>query len=191
MLLSMEGNVREDFKRLTTLNVPVFVSNPRDLDGIYRSIEQMGALTGRHDSAMTFVGTLRRKADSLITLAGMRKQERVLLIVSLQPLIVVGSGSFLAELITLAGGENIAGSLSSTFPTYSREAVVAENPDVLIVVTGMGDASTLTSLYPEWKRLDAVKSGRVVQIDADIVARPGPRVVEGLELLYRSIHQIH
>lgn len=190
ILLSMEGNVREDFERLTSLNVPVFVSNPRNLAGVYRSINQLGMLTGRNDAAEELVATLRHRADSVVALARTQQQTRLLLIVSLQPLIVTGKGSFLSELITLAGGQNIAGSLTATFPTYSREAVVAENPDVIILVSGMGDAaSNLISLYPEWSRLNAVKNGRVVQIEADLIARPGPRVVEGLEILHRSIHQ--
>ncbi|MBX2990719.1 MAG: cobalamin-binding protein [Bacteroidetes bacterium] len=189
IVLSMEGNVREDFNKLTGFGIPVFVTNPRSLDGIYTSISQLGTLTGRAAQAMTVVHSLKTRADSIVLAASASKRHTVLLFVSLQPVIVVGQGTFLAELISLAGGVNTAAKASSTYPAYSREAVLKDNPDVLIFLSDvLSDPAGLIHLYPEWSTLNAYRQKKIFRIDSDIVSRPGPRAIEGLEALHKLIH---
>jgi iron complex transport system substrate-binding protein len=102
----------------------------------------------------------------------------------------VGNKTFLGELLTLAGGVNIAGSSLSTFPTLSREAVVAANPEVIIVMSDvMTDTNELRKFFPEWSTLRAMQTHQVFRISSDIVSRPGPRAVDGLIHLYRIIHK--
>jgi iron complex transport system substrate-binding protein len=118
-----------------------------------------------------------------------RTTQRVLLIVSLQPLVVVGNKTFLSELLTLAGGVNIVGSSLSTFPTLSRESVIAADPEVIIVMSDvLTDINELQKFFPEWSTLRACRTHRVFRVNSDLVARPGPRVVEGLIALYTIIH---
>ncbi len=191
IILSMEGNVREDFNKLLSFGIPVFVTNPRSLAGIHKSIMDIGILTGHPEEAVQLVQTLESREDS-IGRAVHVQSKRILFIVSLQPLIVVGSRSFLSELIDLAGGLNVAAGSPSTFPTYSRESVVKENPEALFVMSDVvADVEQLVTLYPEWKGIDAVRGGNVHRIDADIVSRPGPRAVDGLESLFYFLHGEH
>ncbi len=190
IVLSMEGNVREDFDKLTALGVPVFVTNPRTLVGIHKSIRDLGRLTGRSDTAARLVRTMQEHEDSITGLVKSRK--RVMLVVSLQPLIVVGGNTFLAELLERAGGVNIAGSLSSSYPTLSREAVIASDPEVIIVMSdALNDTQDLVKQFPEWSRLTACLTHQVYRIDSDIVSRPGPRAIDGLAVLYRMIQERH
>jgi iron complex transport system substrate-binding protein len=190
LLLSMEGNVRSAFEKLVSLGVPVFVTNPRSLNGIYHSILQLGNLTGRAESASQLVAGLRRRADSLSARAKTFTGTSVLFFVSLQPIIVVGRNTFLTELIALAGGANTAINAASSYPTYSREAVLKDNPDVLIFMADiLPNRAALTTLFPEWSKLKAVREMKLFTIDPDIVSRPGPRAVEGLSRLFRLIHQ--
>lgn len=192
IVLSMEGNVREDFNKLTGFGIPVFVTNPRSLDGIYTSISQLGILAGRAVQALRLVHSLNMRADSIVLAASTSRGRTVLLFVSLQPIIVVGQGTFLAELIKLAGGVNTAAKASSTYPAYSREAVLKDNPDVLIFLSDvLSDPASLTDLYPEWSTVNAYRQKRIFKIDSDIVSRPGPRAIEGLEALHNLIHQGH
>jgi iron complex transport system substrate-binding protein len=187
IILSMEGNVREDFDKLLEVGVPVFVTNPRSLFGIHKSIRDLGLLTGNVGSASRLVEAMRQREDSLASLT--RLAQRVLLIVSLQPLIVAGNKTFLSELLTLAGGVNIVGTSLSTFPTLSRETVVAADPEVIIVMSDvLTDTNELQKFFPEWSTLRALKTHRVFRINSDLVARPGPRAVEGLIALYTIIH---
>lgn len=190
IILSMEGNVREDFSKLLGVGVPVFVTNPRTLAGIHKSIQDLGLLTGRTTDASRLIKTMRMREDSIGLLVSSRKQ--VLLIVSLQPLIVVGSKTFLEDLLETAGGLNIAGTSPSAYPILSREAVVAADPEVIIVMSDvLADINELQRFFPEWSALRAFRTRQVFRIDSDVVSRPGPRAVEGLDSLYRIIHGLY
>lgn len=192
ILLSMEGNVREDFNKLTSLGTPAFVTNPRNLEGIYASISQLGTLTGRSAQAMALAQSMKVRGDSVARAASSLPRRSVLLFVSLQPIIVVGQGTFLAQLIELAGGANTAASAASTYPAYSREAVLKNNPDVLLFVSDvLTEPVDVVKLYPEWAALKAFRTKRMFVLDSDILSRPGPRAVEGLAQLYSRIHEGH
>ncbi len=189
ILLSMEGNVREDFTKLQSLDIPLFVTNPRNLKGIYKSILDIGILTGRIVKARSVVRAMTGIEDSVGALASSRPTSSVYLFVSLQPIIVVGGSTFLNELLRIAGADNLAADAPSTYPTLSREAIVAHQPDVLLYMSEvLPDPGTLATRYPEWGHLRAVQKGRVYSIDADIVSRPGPRAGEALKLIFQAVH---
>jgi cobalamin transport system substrate-binding protein len=189
--LSMEGNTLEDFAHLTGLSIPVFVTNPRTLSGISHSIEQLGELTGHRGEAQRLVDSLGiRVARIRARTAG--HPVRALLFVSLQPLIAAGRNTFLNEILEAAGAKNIAVGVPGTYPAYSREAVLAEDPDALILTSDLtADIAGLTALFPEWAGLSAVRKGRVYRVDPDIVSRPGPRAVDALEILFSLLQQGH
>ena len=190
IVLSMEGNVRDDFQKLTGLGIPAFVTNPRTLAGIHKSILDLGRLTGKADTSTRLVHMMQEREDSITSMV--TSKQRVMLVVSLQPLIVVGNKTFLSELLERAGGVNIAGSSPSTYPTLSREAVIASDPDVIIVMSEvLADPGELVQLFPEWATLKAFSTHQVYRIDSDLVSRPGPRAVDGLAALYRIIQERH
>jgi iron complex transport system substrate-binding protein len=187
IVVSMEGNTRDDFPRLLSLGVPVYVSNPRTLAGIYHSLDHLGLLTGRHDQARGLIDSLRRREQDLRgTVKG--RSLAVLVLISLQPLMVVGGNTLLNELLTLAGARNPAAAVPGHYPAISREAVLADPPDVLFLTSDLpADPAALTSLFPEWKHLRALQDGRVYSLDAAILSRPGPRALEGLRLIIDSL----
>jgi iron complex transport system substrate-binding protein len=189
IILSMEGNLRDDFRKLTELGAPVFVSNPRTLHGIYASISALGLLTGREKESARVVAGMQERERHVTAPMRVRIEPSVLLIVSLQPLMVAGRGTFLAELLSMAGGRNLAGTSPSTYPQFSREAVVEGDPDVLLVLSDAGGKENdIADTYPEWRRLKAVRTGRVYRVDSDLLSRPGPRAAEALELIARLLH---
>jgi iron complex transport system substrate-binding protein len=183
IVLSMEGNVREDFDRLTTLGAAVFVSNPRSLADIRTSIGQLGTLAGRSADASRLAAELAAaEADVVRGVSG--PKVRTLLIVSIRPLIVVGGHTFLNELLETAGATNLATRFPSTYPTLSREAVVSEDPDLVLVTSEVvADTRLLFEEFPEWTSLKAAQRKRIYRIDADLVSRPGPRSVEALRMI--------
>lgn len=189
VVVSMEGNTREDFTTMTALGARVFVTNPRTLSGISRSLEQLGELTGHRADARRLVDSMSVRTARVRAHAS-RGSLRTLLLVSLQPLIAAGGKTFLNELLEASGAYNIAATATGTYPAYSREAVLAENPDVIILTADLtADVAGLTALFPEWANLAAVRNGRVYRINADIVSRPGPRAVDALEILFSLLHQ--
>ena len=187
IVLSMEGNVREDFDRLTTLGAAVFVSNPRSLADIRTSIGQLGTLAGRSADASRLAAELAAvEADVVRGVSG--PKVRTLLIVSIRPLIVAGGHTFLNELLETAGATNLAARFPATYPTLSREAVVSEDPDLLLVTSEViADARLLFDEFPEWTSLKAAQRSRIYRIDADLVSRPGPRSVEALRMIARLV----
>jgi len=189
IILSVEGNLRDDFQTLTRLGTAVFVTNPRTLEGIHKSIADLGMLTGRTEESARVLWSMQSLERAVLAPMKMRIERSALLIVSLHPLIVAGSGTFLAEILALAGGRNLAASSPSAYPQFSREAVVDGDPEVLFVLSDAGGGSqSLTDLYPEWRRVRAVRNGRVYYVDADILSRPGPRAASGLELVARLLN---
>jgi iron complex transport system substrate-binding protein len=183
IVISMEGNTRTDFAVLTSLGIPMYVSNPRTLEGIYRSLMDLGTLTGRTQNARLLVDSLRQR-EALLRKATAPHPVSALFCISLQPLIVAGKNTLLNELMTLAGARNIATDLQGNYPVMSREAILTADPAVLFLTTDIaGGTDNLLSLFPEWSHLNAVRQRRVYSLDADIVSRPGPRALCGLELL--------
>ena len=189
IVLSMEGNIREDFRRLTSFGTPVFVSNPRTLEGIYRSLRALGTLPGKEAIARHFVAGLTSMENAIRSAAEGKPPVRVLLFVSVQPLMCAGSNTFIDELLRVAGGTNLVSRAHGTYPQYSRENVITDDPEVIIVMSDiLARGATLTALFPEWGSVDAVRKGRVFRIDADIVSRPGPRALDALEKLFHILH---
>jgi iron complex transport system substrate-binding protein len=188
IVISMEGNTRTDFGTLTSLGIPVYVSNPRTLEGIYRSLLDLGALTGRPRNARLVVDSLRQR-EAFLRKAAVPHPVPALFCISLQPLIVAGRNTLLNELMTLAGARNIASDLQGNYPVMSREAILTADPAVLFLTTDIaGGTDNLLSLFPEWSHLNALRQRKVYSLDADIVSRPGPRALQGLELLVARLH---
>jgi iron complex transport system substrate-binding protein len=183
IVLSMEGNMRDDFRRLTSMGMNVFVTNPRTLDDIHRSLLALGTLTGRTDSATKVVARMvAREAELRARATG--TPVRTLFIVSMQPLLVAGRNTFLNELITAAGGYNLAMFAQGTYPAYSRETLVANNPDVLLVTSDVVQRpADILTLFPEWRNISAVRHNRVFRVDASLMMRPGPRAVDAIASL--------
>lgn len=187
IVMSMEGNTPDDFPRLTSLGIPVYVSNPRTLEGIYRSLDHLGVLTDRQTQARHLIDSLRHSEQELRGTQAPRGLS-ALVLVSLQPLMAAGGNTLLNELLRLAGARNPAALLPGHYPAISREMVIADPPDALFLTGDLpADPATLTSLFPEWKRLRAVREGHVYSLDAAVVSRPGPRSLEALRLLIKGL----
>ena len=111
------------------------------------------------------------------------------MLLSLQPIVAIGPGTFLSEILTLANSENIALKSTTAYPLLSREEILRRQPDVIIVTNDIAKSSNdILSSYPEWKSLPAVGLKQVGIVDASIVSRPGPRIVDGLEAIVNVIH---
>jgi len=177
IIVTPEGNALESFRQIRATGIPVFVTNPRNIEGVCKSIRDIGFLTGRQEESAALVRSMKQREDSLRSLPPAKIP--MLLVISLQPLMVAGSGTFLSEMIELAGGDNLAAGTGLTYPTFSREQVMALDPDVVLMPSGLPGMDDVLSFYPEWRDLEAFQSGRVYEVDPDVISRPGPRVIEG------------
>lgn len=184
VLISVEGNSQQTFARLEEFGVRVFVSNPRDLDGVLKSITDIAEITGRITAGKKLTSALRAVRDSVLAHPPASKPS-VLMLLSLQPLIAAGAGTFIGELIETAGGRNAAGDLTASYPVMDREDVLLRNPDILLLSDDLNaDPDAVLGRFPEWKRLTAFRRGTMHPIEADKLMRPGPRLFEILRELH-------
>ena len=109
--------------------------------------------------------------------------------IGLSPIVSVGTGTFIHELIVLAGGKNLSEG-PVQYPRFSREQVLALSPEVF-VITSMARGASFESVKKEWSQwpdLPAVRNNRILLVDSNLFDRPSPRLVDALELLLKLIH---
>ena len=108
---------------------------------------------------------------------------------SAEPLYTAGRDSWITDLIRRAGGRSVTEGVPGEWPSFSDEAALAARPEAVIMATGdsMGSQGNM-DVAASLKRSPAVLQGRVYRINGDFLSRPGPRLVEGLEQMARSLH---
>jgi iron complex transport system substrate-binding protein len=175
--------------RLRALHLPVLVTDPHDLAGILADIRLVGRATGTADVAAVLAAHLQariRHVDALVRRAHSRP--RVFYEID-STLYTAGHGSFVDALITEAGGTNIAGRFTNPYPQISREALLAANPEIYVLGdTTAGVTPAAVDRRPGFAQISAVRAHRVYPFNDDLASRPGPRIVDGLEVLARLLH---
>ncbi len=180
---------------LEALGISFLILNPEDIEGIFEDIELVGAVTGTGDEARELIDDIEDAiADILAVVEGAPTVKVFYIIDATDPTLpwTAGPGSFIDALITMAGGENIAHEAPGEWAQFSIEEVVSADPDFIIIQTMIAGVPTITiealEAHPIWGNMEAVTRGNVFIIDGDLVSRPGPRIVQGLEELARKIH---
>jgi iron complex transport system substrate-binding protein len=175
--------------RLEELGVPVLVVNAPTVAEVVEQVLLVGRVTGVDGRATELAGAMRDRMEQVRDRVAAPAGERpVVFWVLDDQLWTVGPGSFVHDLIELAGGRNLAEGLVAPYAQYSLEALLKADPDVIVVATlAPGSVAALDAL-PGWSQLTAVKAGRVHPVDGDLVSRPGPRIGEGLELVARLLY---
>ena len=179
--------------RLLDLGVPVIVLQPRDIYGVFRNIQVTGQVMGRTDEADILVSELRERLDA-VTGVTARSPSRPTIFYELdgsdpEAPWTTGPGTFVNDLISLAGGSNVVSS-GPQWAQLSMEVLLELDPDIII----LGDYPWVTpedvqDRGPVWQKLKAVETGRVRPLsDSALTSRPGPRIIDGLEELARHIH---
>lgn len=176
-------------RRLDELSIPVFVISPRSVREVAASMRSLGRATGREEVAEKVAGGMdARIADVERRLSSVSKP-KVLYVLQTAPLITVGGRTFISDLISLAGGVSISASETADYPQFSRETVIASRPDVIIVPESHGtELFNEKSLFRDYAGTPAIIKKRILRVDPDLVDRPGPRIVDGLEQFARALH---
>ena len=188
ILLSVAGNSQADYNKLSSLGFRLFVSNPSTIGSLFTSIKKIGELTGTGPRADSLLAILRKTQDSLTLTARLRPKKSVLMLVSIRPLIAVGKGTFLHELIEMANARNVAVDAAVSYPIMSREHILTLQPHAIIVMSDVARSpEDIVNAYNEWRTLRAVQSNSVMILDASLLSRPGPRIMKGLELLVSAL----
>jgi iron complex transport system substrate-binding protein len=179
-------------KRLKSLGLNVLILSPHSIDDVLGNILLVGKATGNSAQANDFVETLKQRIDSLITKPVYHKP-RVYFEVWNDPYISVNSGTWIGNLISLAGGTNVFGEAVSEWPIIQSEDVIQKDPDIMVFPVIPGVARFWGSLKavkerPGWNKISAVKNASLYEVSRDCISRPGPRLVESLEMLVEMIN---
>ena len=176
---------------LEKVGLTVLALAPETLDGVLANITLVGEITGQSQEADQLVTSLAARIKVVTDKTATAASPRVLYLVWHDPLMAPGAGTFQDSLISKAGGTNIARDLTG-WATISLEVVIEANPEVMIAGVGHGTGENLNFQFlktePRLRDTDARRHDRVYAIDGNLVSRPGPRIVDGLEQLARLIH---
>jgi iron complex transport system substrate-binding protein len=190
LVLTTTASQLEDLtRRLDQLAVPLYVTNPRTVRETAASIRKIGEATGASARAAEIADDMERRISAVETRVKGLPEPRVLYVLQTGPLITAGRNTFINDLIRIAGGRSISGDETADYPQFSRETVIARAPEVIIAPSSHGkEFVRVEDLRRDYPTTPAVRSNRIVAVNPDLVDRPGPRIVDGLEELARGLH---
>jgi len=184
----------EATETLRSLGYKVLIVEPKTINGVLDGILLIGRATGNHVEAGELVSELRQRIDTVTNTASQADSTpKVYHEVWGPDIQSAGPETFIDELITLAGGENIFHDAISSFPIVSSETVIEKNPDVIIFphmymgTTSWGTYEDIAS-RPGWSAITAIQNDDFYIIDASIISRSGPRLADALDVLAEMIH---
>jgi len=190
LVLGDELNGKETFARLEELNITVVGINPVNISEILDDILLVGRITGEEENATALVANMTQRMEEIKNKTRDVKRPTVAHVTWHDPIWVAGSGTVQDEVIEIAGGENAFSDIKD-WGTVSLEEFIDRNPDVIIVSVGHGVVGMQSYEYivseERLKVVDAVKNERVYTINADVISRAGPRIVDATETVYESI----
>lgn len=176
---------------LERLGVQVVALDTASYDGMLAGIARLGALFGRESEARA----LHRRIDDGMraiegSLAGTQRV-KVLLVVGREPLYVAGPGSFVDTMIRTAGGENVAADADASYAMLSLETALLRAPEVIIDISDNAPSALRGKALGDWREysfVPAVRNERVYFVDPQVLAVPGPRLVEMTRLIAKMLH---
>ena len=172
--------------RLEGLGIRVARFENVRFEQVLENIERLGALVGRSGAAQKRIAEIQGAREELAAAASGRARPRVVVVLQRDPLFVVGSGSFVEEMLRVVGADNVAADFEDAYPRVSLEWLLEAAPDVVIdVEPSAGDAA---GFWSRWPALPAVSGGRVLPLDPELVTLPGPDLDVGMRALAVAIH---
>jgi iron complex transport system substrate-binding protein len=189
VLVSTASQLEAFTKQLNEHQIAVYITDPHDLEGVFRSILIVGDLLNKSVAASELVKQLRARSEKVERAVAELPPVSVFFQLSGQPLYTAGKGSFVTNLIERAGGRSVTSDVNEAWPRLSDEAALASRPEAVIMLSGdaMGAAAN-TNVAAALRHSPAVQNGRVYVIDGDLLTRPGPRLVDGLEQIGHALH---
>lgn len=177
-----EGHVR----RLRGLGLRVVGVGVERLEDIPAVVEQLGRLAGTAAQATVAAAALRAEIEALASRYAAREPVRVFVQLDEQPLFTVTGRHLISGILALCGGRNVFDGLPGVAPAVDLEAVLARDPQVILVTAARGDPA---AFWGRWPRLSAVRAGNVFTVPADEVARATPRTLAGARAVCDRLDQ--
>jgi iron complex transport system substrate-binding protein len=177
------GAARRQAEQIRRLGIPVFTLDPGSIDSIAHTIESLGSIAGTSEVARARAREVRNRGATLARTHADAAVVTAFVQIWDAPLMSINDRHLIAAGLRMCGGRNIFAAASSLTPTPDREAVIAANPEVIILLAGPAEAARWTVAWKRWPGVRAVGAGAVVGISPDLLARQTPRFLDGVEQL--------
>lgn len=198
VFVSTASQIESFSKTLERNGIAVYVMNPVSLNGVFNNLTQLGIMFGTEETSTKTEAELMRRErfvrERLGTYPAMDEEEsdydkrvgpvRVFIQISTEPLFTIGNATFLNHLLASAGGKSVTNNVETVYPKLSKETALALQPEAII----LSESPDNQEPNEVFKNSPAVKNGRVYKIDADLISRPGPRLVDALEQIAKYLH---
>lgn len=180
-------------EQLRQAGITVIVSNDQNIEDVYNTIEMMGRITGKSKDAQKIIEDMKAGFAELKEKAA--KKDRVRAYIEVSPLQfglwTCGKGTFIHELSEIVGIENVFAEIEG-WGQISEEQVIAKNPDIILTTVGedYGVEKPVEDILSRetWKGIKAVADGKVYMLDAEMTARPVPRLLDAARDMYRLVY---
>ena len=181
------GNSGSAIDRLRHLGFPVYLTEPRRLEDIAREIDRLGQLTNTGTTAHQASNAFRAQLSGLHEKYDGKRRQRVFYQLLDATLLTINNGHLISDALHLCSGVNVFGQVSPLVQRVEIESVIAADPDLIIAG---GPAEIWESWLARWQSLSAlraVRAGQLYRVDADVLHRQSPRVIEGATRLCEII----
>jgi len=182
-----KSNQQSVLDQIQSLGIPVYLVDPHGIAGILQSITSLGQAINREPEAVAVVARLSQRIAAVRASVQGKPVIKVFAPVSYDPVITIGKGAFITEIIEAAGGESITSDIAQEWPQISMETVVARAPEALLLVRGGRITIDILKDRPGWNALPAVRDRRVYFVDKR-VELPSPVAIDALEDLAKQFH---
>lgn len=189
--VSMQEDVAEKFR---SLELNLYKTEPKNIDDVLNNILQIGIITNSQQKAEELVARMKEDIRRVTEAAdSLKEEEKRKVYIEFSPGWTVGKGEFMDELITMAGGVNIASDIEG-WSEISEEKVIQDNPDVILYTADIVDDKSgkpleeLIKSRSGWNKIAAIQEGRMTALDGDILSRPGPRITQALVLIAEAVY---
>lgn len=185
--LELSSDVRQ-IRALNSMGYPVLLVSDDSLQQIETGIETVGARINRQPQAHRLVAEIQTQIAAVQQRLANVKPERALMLVGHQPMVAVGAGTYLDELMRIARADNIAAAAGEQWPHLSMEYIIAMRPEVVLDGSMGSDPSSSSEFWEKYPAIPAVRDHRVFGYAQDPILHAGPRVGQSLEIIARMIH---
>lgn len=185
VFVSTASQIESFTNQLEKQNIAVYVTNPNSLTDVLANLKKLGELFGTQEKAEKFVVDLEKRTSAIEQKINGKKSVKVFVQISKEPLFTVGGSSFMTDLIKRAGGESVTANIKEAYPKFSKETALALQPEVII----LSESEDNKEPNDVFKDSPAVKNNKIFKINADIISRPSPRLVDALEQIADKLNQ--
>lgn len=180
------GNTARQLEQLKSLGIPVFYSEPKKLEDVATSLTRLGQLLGTDATAQAAANDYRQKIGKLTATYAQRSPVKVFYQIWEKPLFTLNGEHIVSDALRVCGGRNVFASLKVTAPSVSTEAVLQENPEV-ILGGEQHDNQAGINIWKPYKGLLAVQRNNLFMLDSEQLVRATPRIADGIAVLCEKL----